>query len=127
MVLAKYERARHGGGRTDDPLRSRWQASHRPDRAPCSRNRPVSPVWLGRAVLQGFPHLIVAQFRIQLGRARIAVAQRSLHDLHLMTLLNQFGPSGMTKLVHRVAWLPGGVDQSCERANLSPLIMQRVI
>lgn len=53
--------------------------------------------------LQRRAYLHLAQVRLALCRADIAVAQHALHDLQRLALLDQLGAAGVAELVQRIA------------------------
>jgi len=58
---------------------------------------------------------------------RVPLAQHSLHDLHALSLRDEFAPPRVTELMGCIARITCLVDQTRGLTHPGPLIMQRVV
>src|SRR3712207_241443 len=72
--------------------------------------------------LQRLAHLVLGHVGVDLRRAWVFMAQRTLDDVQRMSFVHQFRAAGMAQLVNRVPWLAMLIEQPGRTANLAPLV-----
>src|SRR5687767_3476864 len=77
--------------------------------------------------LEGSPDLLIVEFCVAQGRARIAVTKHRLRRFQAMSILKQLSAAGVAQLVERVRSIADGIDQVGRPTNTLPPIAEGVI